>query len=307
MRGLILALLLLAFPAHAAVLATTGGNIFYPVISLDYPSTFIFRSIYGNNFANNFGWNLAQVTDSTRYIAQGVSSPSRYANASVMVTVNAGDSNAGGERNEMLRMTANGIDTNSTYFGVTEYYAISVFMPTSWQDDDHSPPWAIVMQLHGADTNTGAAASPSIVLDLSTVAGHYTLTTRGGINGGSITVTNTDLGTHVLNQWVDFVFQVTYADDATGAINVWTRTNNSGLLAQNQVGTGTPISTITGPNTYSTSSNVLQNQYWKSGLYRGATNSFNSVVYLSPLTRAATMSGAAANSFGGYPLGSAPL
>lgn len=319
---LIIVLLLQAIPACAQVLSsTTGGKVLSPIVSVQNSNVFDFRDSYGWNFATNFGWQDAQVVASNRLVAMGTTPPSRYPNSTIQITVQPGDNPIPGcpgchERNEVLNMfTPVGHDET---VGGTAFYAESIWIPSDFQNDGGISTggffWNISNQMHGPDTGAGACngLSPSFAICFScgeppsgTAMGvpntHLILDVRGG-ECASATRAVIDLGTRVTAQWIDLVFQIHWAIDNTGYVNVWTRTNETGTLQQVQLDGLTPIPQTNTPTMYALSGVAVTTNYWKHGMYRDGGAGYNTVYYSSPFVRAQTMAAAAIQSFGGqYP------
>jgi hypothetical protein len=216
MRALLAALcVVLALPAWAR-----GG-----AQQFQYDSGYSFRDVVGQTYANHYGWNAAQIVDPSRAVYMGSDTPSRFPNSTVAWTIEAGDHGAGGtlERNEFADMFGTSQQDESPASG-TKYYALSVYIPSGWVDPGGDTRWFVVSQLHPSDSNTGHSAVADFALLLASdlaPADHYALRTLGGPIGDDGTVPSaddvvTDLGPHVYDKWVDFVFKVTWASDVEG-------------------------------------------------------------------------------------------
>lgn len=293
MRKLLLLLLvLLPVAAHAH-----GG-----VQQLQYDAGYSFRDKAGHTFGDNYGWKSSQVVAPSNAVFMGTSQPSRFPNCCIQWTLLPTDDPLGNGSNrdeyaEMFNTSQN--DENGS--SGTLYYAISIWLPHTWVDPNVSMfPYFIVLQLHG--NNSNPSLQPGFSLNVSSVPGRYTLTQWGGEDTAP-TETITDLGPHQYDTWVDFVFEVKWANDITGYTAVWTRTGGLGSLLQQQVSatnTGTAIAPFNVPTIYSHSGTVDQ-LYWKQGAYRSLGESTTAVYYAGPLVRATTLRDAASGAFGQYP------
>ena len=255
-----------------------------------------FRDVINTTQSGKYGWLSQQVVDNTRIVFSRPGEPSRYQNGTLKVTVKPNDHPIAsvGERSELLWMlNSSGDDENGS--SGTQYYGVSLYLPSSWVDTSG---WCIPVQLHGPDNAGSSQNIPVFALDVSKVPNHYTLTQAGGDNSAVIRL-DTDLGTHVYDTWVDFLFKVTWAIDNTGATSVWTRTGGVGQLVAKQVGTGTTITPWNTPTLYS-AGGVALSHYWKRGLYRNP-EVFASTLYASSFSRAANEADAAWAAFGQWP------
>lgn len=286
----ILLLFVQTLPVEANARAS-GGSL------LAYTTGYSFLDSAGRSFGLNYGWQGAQVVDSTRAVAMGTSQPSRYSNSSIMFTVEPGDdpNSDGHNRNEFYGMFPGANNDEGASSG-TQYYAISVYVPNTWQD----PSWFICFQLHPPNTNTGTSSSPSFSLQMATLPGHYTLSVQGG-DVNSVVQNQVDLGPYVYNEWVDFVFEVTWSASASGSVTTWTRVNGVGALQQFETDGVTPIATRSAANLYSASGVTQTGFYWKHGAYRNTGLAFSSIYYSSPVVRAPDFQDAALAAFGQYP------
>lgn len=291
------ALLLLLLPIDAMA---RGGS---PKISLT--PGYSFSDVRGFTVAQNYGWYGRQLVNNNRAVFQGLNQPSRYPNSTIAWTIQTGDNplGTGTNRDEILQMFGTSNQDESPASG-TQYYALSVYIPSSWIEPNGATPWFIVAQLHGDDTNTGHSAQACfqfLLASSNNTARHYSMRTVGGpiTGGGSIPGAGdivTDLGPHVYDTWVDFVFKVTWAIDSTGHVTVYKRV----------VGTDSSLVQIVdyaAPTLYSVGGVAQSKFYWKRGIYRNNddTAQGTATVYASPFTRATTLQDAATASFGSYP------
>lgn len=264
----------------------------------NYTTGYSFRDIItAPSYGAKYGWGSIQAMSVDR-LAYETTIHRRSDIGCIKVTVGAGDDpiNSTGERAEVLAMLNVG-DNDENGSSGTKYYATSVYIPSGFQSPSL---WGIVMQLHGPNSYTGAAASPSFAFDI--INGRYKLNQRGG-DKNSPTYCNTDLGAIVYDQWVDFVFKVTWASDNTGATAVWTRVVKPGaVLEQKLVDTNNNGSTLTEWNTptlYHNGSGTIEGHYWKKGLYR-SEESFTNILYLGMTSRADNFHDAVLGAFGNY-------
>jgi hypothetical protein len=233
--------------------------------------------------APHLGWSSVQAVDPSRL--QLVASPTRNGRKALQVTVKPGDNpiHSTGERNEFCGMFGTtGNDENGD--SGTQYYGISILQDSDWKD---TAMWCAAFQLHGVDTNPQRAGSPVFELDLSSTPGRFTLVQRGGDIAGQILRVDTDLGPHNYGKWVDFLFQVRWAADASGYTAVWRRDSAHDPLAL--------IKAWHTPTLYS-ANGVAQRHYWKSGCYSDAVP-FQRKFCRGVVSRADTMEEAAMAAF----------
>lgn len=258
-----------------------------------------------------YGWSSEQSMAQSRIIdvtANDLTTPNRWVGYRYKTlntrrfTVGPGDDPIGssGERSEFLNPSSTLLSAGSAN---REFLAYSVYIPSGWTYPGGGGNWFIVGQLHGPDSNVAPATNPTFALDFAgsnTSPMRIRLNLKGG-DVGSAVYTYTDLGQHVYNQWIDFLFDITWGNTATGKVVVHTRLNNSGSLVQGaKVGTAASIATITGANCY-TSGGTRQNHYWKIGIYRNDNASVTSNIYMGPWCRASELAVAAWGAFGRYP------
>lgn len=291
-----IACLLATFPACAK-----GG-----AQQFQYDTGYSFRDVIGQTYANHYGWNSAQIVASSRAVKS--STHERFPGCCVAWTIQHGDDplaeGNNHERNEVLGMFGGGATDEAP--GTTKYYALSVYIPSGWIDPvDAGIQWFIVYQLHGDDTNVGHSGQAPFQFALANwenTADHYTLHTVGGPigTGGSIPAADdvvTDLGPHVYDTWVDFVFKVTWASDVegTGHVTVWKRVvGTDSSLVQ--------IADYAAPTLYSSSGVTQLTNYWKHGIYRGDDGTQGTItIYMGPVCRATTMRDAATCAFNQWP------
>lgn len=263
------------------------------------PASLSFRDLIGHTPDDNFGWYGKQVAADDR-LQLWTGYPQRCEAGTLKITVKPGDNPIGstGERNEILEMLNSSGDDENGASG-TQYYSISIFLPGTWKD---ASGWCSAFQLHGPDTGLPSnQGSPVFSLDLSSTPGHYTLRQNGG-DTSDVIRKDTDLGAHVYNQWVDFLFKVTWAIDLTGETTVWTRVGSVGQLQQKLVDAGNNGAALAAWNTATlySSGGVAVNHYWKRGCYRSAED-FTTEFYASPVSRSIDFASAAWAAFGQYP------
>src|SRR4051794_3273413 len=200
MRWIVLISLLFV---SAAALAFGGAQ------KLAYLSGYSFRDIIGHTYSDKYGWNGHQNVGASRMVFMGTTSPSRFNNSTVAWQIQTGDDplSNGTNRNELIGMFGAARTDESPASG-TQYYAMSVYIPTGWVDPAGTTNWFIIFQMHGDDTNVGHSAQPCFSFSLagsaSGLTNHYFIRTVGGAIGtlGAIDSANdviTDLGAHVYN------------------------------------------------------------------------------------------------------------
>lgn len=256
--------------------------------------SYSFCDIIGHSAADHFGWHGAQMVAPDRIALSSPNEPQRYPGAGLKITVHPGDNpiHSSGERNELVGMFGlNGNDENGAS-GI-QYYGFSLYLPGDWKDTipanggQGQYVWLTPFQLHGPDNNPPKAGSPAFEVDICQVSGRFTLVQRGGdVNSPVICVT--DLGPHVYDQWVDFLFAVKWAADATGRVTFWNRIGGAGQLIK-QASWNTP--------TLYSSGGIALPHYWKSGMYSNVSN-FTRMFYRGPVSRALTFEDAAQAAFG---------
>lgn len=297
MRSLLAALcVVLALPAWAK-----GG-----AQQFSYDSGYSFRDVIGQTYSGYYGWHNIQVVDPSRAVYMGSGSPSRFPGSTIKWTIETGDHGAGGslERNEFADMFGTSQQDESPASG-TEYYALSVYIPSGWVDPGGSTHWFVVAQLHPDDSNTGHSAVANFALLLASDlvdADHYALRTIGGPIGadGGIPAADdvvTDLGPHVYGAWVDFVFKITWASDVEGGghVTAWKRVPSQGTAF-------TQMADYDAPTLYSSGGVTQTTFYWKRGIYRGDDGTQGTVIiYTGPLVRAGSFRDAATAAFGQWP------
>lgn len=267
-----------------------------------------FQDLLNNSQSVRYRWNSLQTVAANRTALQGTTQPLRsgYPNSAMKFTITNGDdplSNSS-NRNELVGLTAGAIDEVA---GTTFYYGISLYLADTWVDPAGTGFWYIVAQCHGNDSNTGHSAQAMFQLlvasDLNPVSNsrRFTMRTCGGpiTGGGTIPGADdivTDLGPHVYNTWIDFIFKIVWASDVegTGHVTVWKRIVgvDSSLIQ---------IADYAAPTMYSASGVTQTAAYWKRGSYilpNSLQGSGTNFYYGSPFVKASTMADAAIGSFG---------
>lgn len=268
---------------------------------------FSFSDVIGQTSVTDWGWGGHQWTSSARVAKQGIGQINRYgANSSLSWQIQSGDNPLGGtntERNEVYNMFG-ASQTDESVASGTQYYAVSVYIPSPWTDPVGTSQWFIIAQIHGDDTNTGHSAQANVQLLLASnvtgaQANSYHLRTVGGAIGGSGSIDSandklTVLGAHVYDKWKDFVIAVTWSSTA-GHVTAWMRTPSVTSVF-------TQVADYAAPTMYSLSGTDQTKRYWKRGIYRNGDSAQGTVtIYVSPFTRATTMAAACQASFGQYP------
>ena len=160
-----------------------------------------------------------------------------------------------------------------------EYYRVTVKLATDWKAPDKNSrgfAWGSFFQLHGPNEYIAPSAialfaerefSLFVVAgDLNAKIGGKRFLTKSSLNVGS---------------WVDFILEIAWAPDTTGAIAVyrrdegeteWLKVADIKAIATLQHMGGAPL-----PNSH----------YWKAGFYRSESNHVNSL-WLGPVLRGRT-------------------
>jgi hypothetical protein len=209
------------------------------------------------------------------------------------VTVKPGDLVYGGERAEVATLQdANGVQIVETP-GTTQFFAWSDLVPTDWrspQPRSDGAVWGIIFQVHHPDDWIG---SPPVAFNLTD---RFSLT----LNAGNLDVNpwptkNFEFSDGSLNagRWTDWVLGVTFAEDATGAVQVWRRNEGAANLAK--------VLDISGVVTLSTkpSAPTKKQSYIKRGLYRSPSRDVTNTYYTTGLVRAPDFQSAVLAAFGG--------
>jgi hypothetical protein len=290
--GLIAALLLLCGFGGAQTLNFTAGYSFTDIVNQSY-----------NSF---YGWHNIQMIGSSRAVYTGATSASCNIYNAVKFTIQTGDDplSNGSNRDEFADMFGTTQQDESAASG-TQYYAVSTCIPSPWIDPAGGSQWFIIDQLHANDSNTGHSAQAVFQFLLASSlnsANHYGMRTVGGPITGSGTVPSaddifTDLGPHVYNTEVDWVFKTTWGSDVDGTGHV--------TVYKKIIGTDASFNQVvdySAPNLYSVSGVNQPIFYWKRGIYRGDNGTQGTASYYAgPFVRASTMADAELGAFGHYP------
>ena len=229
-------------------------------------------------------WRYIDMMASDRF--QQVTDTVRQGQYAVQIEVRPGDDpiNSSGERAEVHVMTDvndNRIDENES--SGTQYYAFSVRLAPDWPpiNPDIGTPWGIVLQLHGPDSlNT----SPSFCVQV--LDQFYIMLHSGNLDSHEDSLqwefyplSHSDLNP---GQWIDFVIQIEFASDFTGAVHVWRRD-------EGQTDFTLALSVDNIPTLqYSSSQGEVGDHYWKHGFYRSEQVTITHVLWLDGLTRGNT-------------------
>lgn len=205
---------------------------------------------------------------------------------SAQITVRPGDILFGGERSEALKMLkANGSSLNENTASGTQYYAISTRLATDWRSPSGSLSsshpncstewgWGVVFQLHGPDTYGASPAFALQVWDTQKSGDKFTVSLTAGTVTPGPNVNDVgktyDLSRNslALGRWVDWIFQIKWADDKTGLVKIWRR--DAGQTAFTQVFSKSGIATL-----QRTRTERGLPHYWKTGFYRSTCSITN--------------------------------
>ena len=226
-----------------------------------------------------------------------VGCPTRASSGCAEVTVDPGDVLYGGERSEALIMTdknGNGIFENSS--SGTEYYALSIYVPSTWVPP---PPnivngvdygtWGIFFQLHGPDSLRVSPVFAFVAQDV------FSINVRGGnmtINHTNTTYSLSD-GSIPKDQWVDFVIGIHFASGNSGSITIWRHDQGGAIFVK--VLALTNIATL-----QYIGGSAVGEHYWKTGFYRSPSPYINQL-YLGPQARGVSAATVAAFAFQNVP------
>jgi hypothetical protein len=194
------------------------------------------------------------------------------------------------ERSElsiMLDSSGNPIDEDQG--SGTQYYAISVKLPTSWTPPTGTPAggeWGIFMQLHSPDSYN---SSPPFAFDATNgfsiaLYGGDVTTLQGGPKNYPLSNSALNLGV-----WVDFILAIKWSAYSDGAIQVWRQDGNSGAGFSS-------VLNLTGIATLQSSAGQVGPHYWKTGFYR-SSSAFNSNLVIGPIARGTSFGAVADSAF----------
>jgi hypothetical protein len=224
------------------------------------------------------GFDGIQAMDGCRYQLDA-SFHTWHGGPAVRVEVDPGDNPipTSGERAEVLTMQdGQGNDFLESSASGLQFFATSYFFPSTWdgtflQGDGDS--WSAVMQFHPSGADGYFAGIQAGRRD---VAAPQTLYYSSG-------PTLSELGPIGLGQWVDLVFQMSFA---TGELHIYRRDQGQAKFAEVLAMTDT---TMTSPST----------TYFKQGLYRGPdVNGRTDVLWIGPSARGASFSAVEQAGFG---------
>jgi len=167
----------------------------------------------------------------------------------------------------------------------TEFYRLSVKLSPDWmppQFNSRGFKWGIFFQLHGPNEY---GASPAIAMYAEDRFSLYVL--GGDMNkkiGGKRYLTKDDLN---VGKWVDFVLEIKWAPDASGAIAVYRK--DEGVSTWEQVVDIKSVATL-----QYMGAQMPKPHYWKAGFYRSESDHTNSL-WLGPIVRGRTFAEVAGN------------
>ncbi len=159
-----------------------------------------------------------------------------------------------------------------------EFYRVSIKLSPDWiapQSNSHGYAWGIFFQLHGPNEYM---APPAIAIHAENKFSLFVL--GGDLNakvGGRRFLTKSDLN---IGRWVDFVLEIKWAPDTTGAIAVYRR--NEGESDWEKVADIKAVATLQHKGTP-----IPNSHYWKSGFYRSESKHENTL-WLGPILRGRT-------------------
>lgn len=243
-------------------------------------------------------WNMGQWMAPDRF--QLDTSRVRKGQYAVRVEVRPGDDpiQSGGERAEVsvMRDPANNLMWENENSG-TQYYAISVYLPTDWRPPSGSVDGNIFgtfFQLHGPDAN-----HTSPVFELGALDHFYLFTLVGDLDYRNVdeskciskryTLSDSSLN---LGQWTDFVIRIQFAKTFTGSVDIWRRnegqTNFYNVLSLSKVPTLQFKSSL--------NNGAVGNHYWKTGYYR-SPETYTNVLWIDGPVRGDTFDAVVAAAF----------
>lgn len=214
-----------------------------------------------------------------RFVVEGGGDSSRGAFAKF--TVFPGDTylNTTGERSEVV---LGGWESTSQFKvngdeGV-EFYRVSVKLSSDWiepQVNNRGYAWGTFFQLHGPDEY---GASPAVAIHAEN---NFSLFLLGGDmskkRGAKWALTRSDLA---VGKWVDFVLEIKWAPNASGAISVYRR--DEGESIWEKVADIQSVATL-----QYMGESTSKPHYWKAGFYRSESQHVNSL-WLGPIFRGRT-------------------
>ena len=160
----------------------------------------------------------------------------------------------------------------------TEFYRVTVKLAPDWEAPDtnnRSYAWGIFFQLHGPNE---FMAPPAVAIHAENKFSLFVL--GGNLNakvGGRRFLTRSDLN---IGRWVDFVLEIKWAPDTTGAIAVYRR--DEGESGWEKVADIKSVATLQHMGTP-----IPNSHYWKAGFYRSESRHENSL-WLGPILRGRT-------------------
>jgi hypothetical protein len=138
-----------------------------------------------------------------------------------------------------------------------------------------------VFQLHGPDDYSGASPAFALqVWDTSEPVEEFTVSLNAGtlnpdpdhINDGGKTY-RLSKGKLAKGAWVDWIFQINWADNTTGFLKAWRR--DAGKTAFTQVLSLTGVPTL-----QRTADSSGKDHYWKTGFYRSTDCTITNKLWL---------------------------
>jgi hypothetical protein len=214
--------------------------------------------------------------------------------------VHGGDYTVSGDRAEMVSMWKDGSRLPVTPESGHEFYGISVKLAPDWQaplGDTRYPQikWGIIMQLHSPNVFN---APPAIAL--SATDGFHLSMDSGDLLAGGARSRNKDAidypfadGSLNRGHWVEFIMDIKWSLDATGAIVVYRRDEGQSAFAK--VVDLANLPTLT--SRFGIDSANLKHD-WCIGYYRSRNADLVNILWIGPVVRGTTFDEVAATAFG---------
>ncbi len=201
--------------------------------------------------------------------------------------VRPGDYTVSGDRAELVGMWKHGTRFPVTPASGHEFYAVAVKVSPDWRAPgtdirNRGIQWGVFMQLHTPDIfNSPPAIALSAMSDF-----HLSLCSGDLLAGGARTqnkdVVDVPFSNGDLNRghWVQFVIDVTWALDRTGALAVYRRDEGQATFAK----------ILDRPNMPTLTSKFgvdggKYEHYWAVGFYRSRNSDLTNVLWLGPIVR----------------------
>jgi hypothetical protein len=261
--------------------STYGGNTFQDFFAKTgsiaaLPTNITFNGTWDNGALGYQGWNSFQRYSINRISL--VTSPTRKGLCSARFEVRSGDIVALGERSEVCNIQddAGNIIYENLSSG-TQYYAISILLPTNWIPPSGANLWSHFVQLHDPDV---MGLSPAFTLNVDSVFSTSMQTGDMDINTTNIQYAHSYNALRS-GEWIDFVFKIIYSK-TVGTVDVWRRDYRKSFVN---------VLSLSGIPTLQWKTSVdggtPGDHYWKTGIYRSNQTIINQL-YLGGFVRGLT-------------------